>query len=209
LKSNIKHESARTHNKSLHWIFIPLRCIKTSEFSRKTSTERYPIDITDLVEKTIALGTTDYDMKKKYDFKFVEIVKEYDQHIPSVICCPSEIEQVLLNLFKNALQAMEEIGPDNFKPQFNLRIKKEPCFIRIEIEDNGPGIPGEVKKRIFEPFFTTKPVGVGTGLGLSVSYSIVTQNHGGTFEVESEVGKGTNFIIRLPIYDDKQTDLKL
>ena len=71
--------------------------------------------------------------------------------------------------------------------------------MRIEVEDNGPGIPDDVKKRIFEPFFTTKSTGEGTGLGLSVSYSIITQNHGGTFEVESEVGKGTKFILRLPL----------
>lgn len=80
---------------------------------------------------------------------------------------------------------------------------REHDHIRKEIKDNGPGIPNEVKHRIFESFFTTKPVGVGTGLGLSVSYVIITQNHGGTFEVESEVeseiGKGAAFIIGLPI----------
>ena len=70
---------------------------------------------------------------------------------------------------------------------------------RIDIEDNGPGIDEDIKKRIFEPFFTTKPLGEGTGLGLSVSYMIITNNHRGTMEVESEIGKGTNFIIKLPL----------
>jgi len=69
----------------------------------------------------------------------------------------------------------------------------------LEIEDNGPGMPEHTKSRIFEPFFTTKSIGVGTGLGLSVSYMIITQNHSGTFEVESEEGKFTRFIIRLPL----------
>jgi len=168
-------------------------------FSRKSSAELVQSDLAVILDHVISLGASDYDMKKKYDFKFIEIQKEYDSNLPMINCCPSEIEQVLLNLFKNALQAMEEITTDGFKPLFHVRLKNEPTFIRIEIEDNGPGVPDSIKKRIFEPFFTTKPVGVGTGLGLSVSYSIVTQNHGGTFEVESEVGKGTNFIIKLPV----------
>jgi len=116
-----------------------------------------------------------------------------------VLCCASEIEQVLLNLFKNALQAMEEITVEDYKPQFHVRLKNDGKFVKIEIEDNGPGITEEVKKRIFEPFFTTKPAGIGTGLGLSVSYMIITQNHEGTFEVESEPGRFTRFIIGLPL----------
>ena len=172
------------------------------QFSRKSDSVTRPTDVVELIEHTIALGSSDYDMKKKYDFKFVDIVKEYDENLPAVKCCASEIEQVLLNLFKNALQAMEEIDDidgDGYKPKFHLRLKREKGFIRLELEDNGPGIPEEVRTHIFEPFFTTKALGIGTGLGLSVSYSIITQNHGGTFEVESQVGKGTNFIIRLPI----------
>ena len=72
-------------------------------------------------------------------------------------------------------------------------------MLRIEIEDNGPGMDKTIQSRIFEPFFTTKPVGVGTGLGLSVSYFIITQNHGGSMDVISSPGKGSNFIIRLPL----------
>ena len=139
------------------------------------------------------------DLKKKYDFKFIDIVKEYAPDLTPVMCSPSELEQVLLNLFKNALHAMEEVEEDGYTPQFKIRLVKEPDFARIEIEDNGPGMPEEVRKRIFEPFFTTKPVGVGTGLGLSVSYMIITQNHSGTFECETALGKGTKFTIRLPL----------
>jgi len=167
-------------------------------FSRKSDSALILTNIVELVEHTIELGTTDYDMSKKYDFKFVEITKEFDPQLPMINCSPSEIEQVLLNLFKNSLQAMEEITTDGYKPKFHVRLIKEPEFVRIEIEDNGPGMSDRVKSRIFEPFFTTKPAGVGTGLGLSVSYTIITQNHNGTFDVESDEGVFTRFIIRLP-----------
>jgi len=168
-------------------------------FSRNSDSTSRAVNIAELVDYTIELGSADYDLKKRYDFKFVDIIREYEPDLPEVVCCPSELEQVLLNLFKNSLQAMEEINREDHRPQFHLRLIKETDYVRIEIEDNGPGIPDSVKTRIFEPFFTTKPVGTGTGLGLSVSYMIITQNHRGTFEVESEVGKGAKFIVRLPL----------
>ena len=168
-------------------------------FSRKSDSTSHLTNIADLVEYTINLGASDYDMKKKYDFKFVNIIREFEPDLPEINCCSSEIEQVLLNLFKNSLQAMEVMTDKTFQPKLRIRLGQEGLFLKIEIEDNGPGIPDEVKHRIFEPFFTTKAVGLGTGLGLSVSYSIVTQNHSGTFDVESEVGKYTKFIIRLPL----------
>jgi len=175
-------------------------------FSRQSNSDKVPVDLKKLVDHTLELGSTDYDMKKKYDFKFIPIKKEYGNDVPMLMCCPSEIEQVLLNLFKNALQAMEEVSDVVYHPEFHIRINRDRDFVRIEIEDNGPGIPEHVKKRIFEPFFTTKAVGKGTGLGLSVSYMIITQNHGGTFEVESEEGRYTKFIIRLPQERAKYTD---
>jgi len=94
---------------------------------------------------------------------------------------------------------MQLSGTDH--PQFSIRIKesRNPERIRLEIEDNGPGMAPSVRKRIFEPFFTTKPEGIGTGLGLSVSYFIITENHKGTMTVLSEVGEGAKFIIELPI----------
>jgi len=168
-------------------------------FSRKSDQTPNLIDLIKLVEHTIELGSVDYDMKKRFDFKFVDIIREYDDDLPMIKCCSSEIEQVLLNLFKNSLQAMEEIIREDFKPEFRVRIARDDMYVRIELEDNGPGIAEDVKKRIFEPFYTTKPVGQGTGLGLSVSYMIVTQNHSGTFEVESKLGEGACFIIRLPL----------
>ena len=89
----------------------------------------------------------------------------------------------------------------SYVPRFILRLVREikADLLRIEIEDNGPGMDDATRTRIFEPFFTTKPIGVGTGLGLYISYFIITRNHGGTLEVESEPGKGSKFIIRIPL----------
>ncbi|MCK5311317.1 MAG: histidine kinase, partial [Desulfobacteraceae bacterium] len=92
-----------------------------------------------------------------------------------------------------------EVVDDKVQPCFILRISKKNNMIRIEIEDNGPGIDSEIQKKIFEPFFTTKPVGIGTGLGLSVSYFIICENHQGKMGVNSSSGKGAAFYIELPI----------
>jgi polar amino acid transport system substrate-binding protein len=106
---------------------------------------------------------------------------------------------VLLNLLKNGAEAMQEAEGRKETPCFTLRVSRENSMARIEVEDNGSGIPEEIRKRVFEPFYTTKEVGMGTGLGLSVSYFIVTEDHGGTMSVESAPGKGATFIVRLPI----------
>ena len=87
-------------------------------------------------------------------------------------------------------------------PQIVLRLQREGRFVRIEVEDNGPGMDEDTRKRVFEPFFTTKAVGVGTGLGLSVSYFIITSHHRGSMSVETAPGRGACFILRLPIEDE-------
>lgn len=169
------------------------------KLSRNTTSEKILFSVVNVIESAIELGASDYDMQNRFDFKFVEIKREYDDSIPEILCCPNELQQVFINLFKNAIQAMENIEEEGFKPQFQIQIVVERDLIKIVIKDNGPGMPATVKNKIFEPFYTTKSVGSGTGLGLSVSHSIITQHHSGTFEVESEVGKGTAFTIRLPI----------
>lgn len=103
-----------------------------------------------------------------------------------------------MNLLNNAAWAMANSKSSN-PHQILLRIHDKKKMVRIEIEDNGPGMDEDTKNRIFEPFFTTKPLGEGTGLGLSVSYMIITNNHKGKMTVESEIGKGTKFIIQLPL----------
>ncbi len=167
-------------------------------FSRRSESKMAPANIVDVVEKAIELASNDYNLKKKYDFRHIEIARDYEEDIPQISCIVTEIQQVILNLLKNAAQAMAEKHYEDDRPKITIRIRKEGYRIRIEVEDNGPGIPEKIRKRIFEPFFTTKSAGIGTGLGLSVSYFIIHNDHKGTFSVESEAGKWTKFIIRIP-----------
>jgi PAS domain S-box-containing protein len=168
-------------------------------FSRKSTSEMVPEDLIGLVDKTIDLAAKDYDLKKQFDFKHIEINKEYAPSLPKVMCIATEIQQVILNLLKNAAQAMSYKVYFNENPSIKISIYQKKETVVIEVEDNGPGMDEDVRKRIFEPFFTTKDVGIGTGLGLSVSYFIVTNNHGGTIEIKSQKDKGSTFIIKLPI----------
>lgn len=167
-------------------------------FSRKSDGQASTGSIEELIDKTLELAYSDYDLKKQYDFKLVTIVKEYEKDLPEIPCEGAKIQQVLLNLFRNGAQAMQ--GAQTEDPTFTISTKNDikRSMICIEIQDNGPGMTESTRKRVFEPFFTTKDVGVGTGLGLSVSYFIITENHSGEMEVESHPGDGACFIIRLP-----------
>jgi len=120
-----------------------------------------------------------------------EVVKEYGQ-LPEIYCLPAQLDQVFLNLLVNAAQAIETRG------KITIRTGQEDGKVWVEVSDTGKGIPPENIPHLFEPFFTTKPVGQGTGLGLSVSYSIVEKHHG-KIEVHSEVGKGSTFRVWLPV----------
>ena len=169
-------------------------------FARKSDAAFLLCDPVQLLERTLELATTDYDLKKQQDFKTIKIVRAYEENLPMIPCEGAKIQQVLLNILRNGAQAMQDQNRgDHDAPCFVLRLAGEKCMLRIEIQDNGPGMDKATQSRIFEPFFTTKPVGVGTGLGLSVSYFIVTQNHGGTMDVISSPEKGAKFIIRLPL----------
>ncbi|MGD9825993.1 ATP-binding protein [Desulfobacter sp.] len=169
-------------------------------FSRKSNADFSSHHPAQLMDRILELAATDYDMKKHYDFKTIKIIKKYEDNLPMINCEGVKIQQVLLNILRNGAQAMhsQNMGSD-YTPCFILRIAKEEKMLRIEIEDNGPGMDKITQSRIFEPFFTTKPIGIGTGLGLSVSYFIITQNHHGTMDVVSLLGKGSTFIIRLPL----------
>ena len=168
-------------------------------FSHHSESTIIPTVINQLVDNTIELASNDYNLKKKYDFRHIKIIRDYDPKLIEIPCIPTEIEQVILNLLKNSAQAIAEKKEKNYTPQIKICTRKEETSATIEIEDNGPGMDEKTRKHIFEPFFTTKPVGTGTGLGLSVSYFIITDNHGGTITVESSPGYGTTFIIHLPL----------
>lgn len=167
------------------------------EFSRAGTASRSLHDVVTLLEKALLLAESDYDLKKQYDFRKIVLERRFEDDLPPVLCSSTEIEQVFLNLIRNAAQAMAAGGGTS--PHLRLSVWREGEWVCIEIADNGPGMDEDVRKRIFEPFFTTKAVGEGTGLGLSVSYFIVTDNHGGTFTVDSSPGMGATFTIRLPL----------
>ncbi len=167
-------------------------------FSHKKKKFMATIPLEDLLDKAIELAAHDYELNKAHDFRRIKILKDVDPDVARVCCMVTEIEQVVLNLLRNAAQAAKD---DDLSPKIliiTLRVRNDNKWVRLEVEDNGTGMDKATSKRIFEPFFTTKPLGIGTGLGLSVSYFIITRNHGGTIEVDSESGRGTRFIIRLP-----------
>jgi len=167
-------------------------------FASKGGSPASPHSLPALLDRTVELASSDYDLKRKYDFRQIEIVREYEPDLPDVPCTGNRIQQVFLNVLKNGAEAM--CGEDAARePRFVLRVSREDGMVRVEIEDSGPGMDEETRKRVFEPFFTTKDVGAGTGLGLSVSYFIVAEDHGGTMAVESSPGVGAKFIIRLPL----------
>ena len=165
-------------------------------FSRRSTAEFAPHQVEEMLEAVVRLATSDYDLKKKYDFKQIEIVRDYEPALNPVYCDHTEIEQVFLNLIKNAAQSLAEGGASSRR--ITLRTRREGNYARVEIEDNGPGMDEKIRRRVFEPFFTTKPPGIGTGLGLSVSYFIVTEQHKGSITVASAPGKGACFVVKLP-----------
>ena len=167
-------------------------------FSRKSDGQSTIKDINELCEKTLELAYSDYDLKKQYDFKLVDIIREYGENLPMIPCQQGKIQQVILNILRNGAQAMQKAATE--EPTFCIKTYQDKVrkMVCMEILDNGPGMDEKTRKRVFEPFFTTKEVGVGTGLGLSVSYFIISENHNGEMEVESHPGEGARFIIRLP-----------
>jgi two-component system, NtrC family, sensor kinase len=128
----------------------------------------------------------------------VKVVKNYAQ-LPLVDCYPSQLNQVLMNILANALDALE----DHPQPQITITTETQLDQVIIRIADNGPGIPLEIQPQILDPFFTTKPVGKGTGMGMSISYQIITEKHGGELMFTSAAGLGTEFMIAIPIRQAK------
>ena len=169
------------------------------EFSRKSDSRKSPCDLRELMNKAEILATQDYDLSKKYDFKKIKIIKQYDDNVCLTNCTETEIEQVFLNLLRNSAQAMAEWDEMPNPPEISIKIKNCGDIILCSISDNGPGMSETTRKRVFEPFYTTKSPGSGTGLGLSVSYFIITQNHRGKFNVHSSPRRGTKFNIILPV----------
>ena len=169
------------------------------QHSRSNSDERTPTDINSLADEYLRLsfhGMRARDKSFRSDFK-----TEFDESLPKMNINRQDMGRVLLNLINNAFFAVADKAkknPDNYKPEVIVKTEYSPLKgVFIRVRDNGPGIPEEIKDKIFQPFFTTKPTGEGTGLGLSMSYDIITKGHGGELRVESTEGIGTEFIIKL------------
>jgi PAS domain S-box-containing protein len=174
------------------------------QFSRQSSKSMQPQNLHHIVDRSISIAKNEYDLKSGYDFKRIDLVKNLDLTLPDIPCIPSEIEQVLLNLLKNAAQALQEYKQQkefdiHWHPEIQIHSRVKSGFAELIIEDNGPGMDEETARHIFEPFYTTKDVGQGTGLGLSVSFFIITNHHNGQMRVESNLGTGTRFTIALPL----------
>lgn len=163
---------------------------KLLSFARKSDATVADIDINDNIREIVALTA------QMARYNNVTISTRLDPDLPCIRFSPSELQQVILNLTNNAIDAM---GKDGGNVEIVTGVNEQDNnMIEIKVDDNGPGIPAQYLDRIFDPFFTTKAVGKGTGLGLSICYGII-QKMGGTIEVESHVGKGTCFLIRLPL----------
>jgi len=164
-------------------------------FSRRSNREMALASLPQLIDQAVEIAGNDFDLSEGFDFKGLRIERDFDPELGKVPCIANELEQVLLNLLKNAAQAIHPRDDGRIL----IRTRLSPPWAEIQVEDNGMGMPEAVRKRIFEPFFTTKEVGDGTGLGLSVSYFIITNNHKGQMEVASMPGQGTQFTLRLPL----------
>jgi PAS domain S-box-containing protein len=164
------------------------------EFSHPGSVEKEALDLNHAIEMTVTVA--------RNEWKYVaEMVTDFDSALPPVPCLPGEFNQVILNLIINAAHAIGDIvrQAEGSKGTIRICTRLDGAWVEIRIADTGTGIPEAIRHRIFDPFFTTKGVGKGTGQGLAIARSVIVDKHDGTLTFDSEVGRGTTFIIRLPV----------
>lgn len=170
------------------------------EFAHPGVDEMTEIDINEALESTIVVS--------RNEWKYVAgIEKDFDPTIPLVSCFPGELNQAFLNIIINATHAIAEVVSDgsNEKGVIRISTKSMGDSVEIRISDTGPGIPDDIRSMIFDPFFTTKDVGKGTGQGLAMAHSVIVGKHGASLYFETETGKGTTFVIKLPVEKDTLT----
>lgn len=170
------------------------------QHSRGIAGEKMFVDINHLLDEYVTLA---YHGMRAQDISFnVKIEKSYDPNLPKIAVVPQEISRVFLNLLNNAYYSVHQKKkqmPEDYVPTVRISTQKSGDLVIIKIWDNGLGISDEIFPKLFTPFFTTKPPGEGTGLGLSLSYTIVTQGHNGVLMADSEPGEFAEFTIQLPI----------
>lgn len=166
------------------------------QFSRGNTQKLSPTYIQDLIKRSLDLAQADLELKN------IHIHLSHIDESLIFYCIASELEQVILNLLQNSAQAISNYTPDSsdahWIPTIHLSAKQDDKYTYITVQDNGPGISEKIRRKIFEPFFTTKDIGSGTGLGLSVSYFIITAHHNGQLDIESTPGEGACFILKIP-----------
>lgn len=171
------------------------------EHARTSSGQKEPIDLNALTDEYARLAYQGMRAKNK-EGDDAMLTTTFDPGVGLISVIPQDMGRVLLNIFNNAFYAVQQRqkqGEPGYKAEVRVSTKRDANEVIITIRDNGTGIPEEVKKKMFQPFFTTKPSGEGTGLGLSLSYDIITKGHGGKLAVESEEGKFTEIIVTLPV----------
>jgi len=204
-------DSMQVGTERIRQIVLTLR-----NFSRLDEAEMKPVDIHEGIDSTLMILRN--QLKPKCDQPEIQIIKRYGK-LPQVECYAGQLNQVFMNIIKNAIDALHEYNAGRdvqamLDEPSQIIISTQtivPGWINISIKDNGSGIPDSAKKRLFDPFFTTKPVGEGTGLGLSISYQIVADKHSGYLKCISEPGQGAEFCIQIPIKQHlhETTDVKL
>lgn len=165
------------------------------EFSHPSSKEKVKNDLNKLIETTVVVTSNEW----KY---IADVHTDLEPSLPLVSCLADELGQVFLNILVNAVHAIENRLRDSDQRGrgiITIATRQQGDWVDIRLSDTGTGIPEEIRDRIFDPFFTTKTVGKGTGQGLAIAHDVVTKKHGGALSVESVVGEGSTFILRLPI----------
>jgi signal transduction histidine kinase len=174
-------------------------------FSRLDEDGKKQADLNEGITSTLLI--LQHRLRAQSDRGAIAVTQDLGQ-IPLVMCYPSQVNQVIMNILANAIDALEEqllVKEPDYQPAIHIWTIADQDCVRIEIADNGAGIPEAVKQKLFDPFFTTKPVGKGTGLGMSISYQIIVERHGGKIYCDSTVGEGTQFTIELPLMTREET----
>ncbi|RRB18398.1 GHKL domain-containing protein [Larkinella knui] len=170
------------------------------EHSRSITGERLPTDLNALIDEYLKLA---YHGIRTKDHTFeATLTTDLAANLGLIAVVPQEIGRVLLNLFTNAFYAVrkqKQNAPGGYKPEVTVRTKRTENQLIIQVRDNGTGIPPDLRQKVFQPFFTTKPSGEGTGLGLSLSYDIITKGYGGSISLETGENEFTEFTISLPV----------
>ena len=162
------------------------------ELSHPGTGEKSAVDLNRAIQNAITVGTNEWK-------DIAEVVTDLDPALPHISGLLGELHQVLLNLIVNATHAIAEKVQDTSKGEIFIETRRDGDWVELQVKDTGCGIPESIRAKVFDPFFTTKEVGKGTGQGLALVHTIIVQKHGGTITFESEVGKGTTFIVRLPL----------